>query len=415
MNKLVIVGGGPAGLAAAAQARRCGVEDITVIERDKCLGGILNQCVHSGFGLHMFKQELTGPEYAARLEKEAEGIKCLTSTTVLSVKPDKSVECVNEKGLFTLMADAVILACGCRERPRGAIGIPGARCAGVYTAGTAQKLININGVMPGKKFFILGSGDIGLIMARRAILQGGEVCAVAELMPFSSGLKRNIAQCLDDFGIPLLLSHTVTDIKESGGRLSGVTVSRVDEKLRPVPGSEKFYECDTLLLSVGLIPETELLRGAGAQLDPVTQGARVDERMMTSVDGLFCVGNMLHVHDLADNACKEAEECARFAAEYLAGESAGGELAAVECAGGVRYAVPQFLRRNARGALSLKLRVASEVKNVYISALADGEEVYSLFRRVAAPGEMEYLTLPEDKATRLRAARKIVITLRAKQ
>lgn len=415
MNKLVIVGGGPAGLAAAAQARRCGVEDITVIERDKCLGGILNQCVHSGFGLHMFKQELTGPEYAARLEKEAAGIKCLTSTTVLSVKPDKSVECVNEKGLFTLRADAVILACGCRERPRGAIGIPGARCAGVYTAGTAQKLININGVMPGKKFFILGSGDIGLIMARRAILQGGEVCAVAELMPFSSGLKRNIAQCLDDFGIPLLLSHTVTDIKESGGRLSGVTVSRVDEKLRPVPGSEKFYECDTLLLSVGLIPETELLRGAGAQLDPVTQGARVDERMMTSVDGLFCVGNMLHVHDLADNACKEAEECARFAAEYLAGESAGGELAAVECAGGVRYAVPQFLRRGARGALSLKLRVASEVKNVYISAQADGEEVYSLFRRVAAPGEMEYLTLPEEKAARLRAARKIVITLRAKQ
>lgn len=214
MSKLLIVGGGPAGLAAAAEARKRGVEEITIVERDVRLGGILNQCVHSGFGLHMYGQELTGPEYAARLESEAEGIKCLTGTTVLSLSADKSAECVNEEGVFTIKADAVILACGCRERPRGAIGIPGARCAGVYTAGTAQKLINLNGVMPGKKFFILGSGDIGLIMARRAVLQGGEVCAVAEIMPYSSGLKRNIAQCLDDFGIPLLLSHTVTDIRE---------------------------------------------------------------------------------------------------------------------------------------------------------------------------------------------------------
>lgn len=415
MSKLLIVGGGPAGLAAAAEARKRGVEEITIVERDVRLGGILNQCVHSGFGLHMYGQELTGPEYAARLESEAEGIKCLTGTTVLSLSADKSAECVNEEGVFTIKADAVILACGCRERPRGAIGIPGARCAGVYTAGTAQKLINLNGVMPGKKFFILGSGDIGLIMARRAVLQGGEVCAVAEIMPYSSGLKRNIAQCLDDFGIPLLLSHTVTDIREKEGRLCGVTVSRVDEKLRPVKGTEREYECDTLLLSVGLIPETELLRGAGAKFDPVTRGAEADERMMTSLEGIFSVGNMLHVHDLADYACKEAEECARFAAEYLAGKRQSGKTVKVSCKDGVRYTVPQKLCADMSGALSLKLRVGAEVKNVYIDVYADEERVHSLFKRVAAPGEMEYITIAADKAARLRAAKQVVVALREKK
>ena len=375
-GRLVIVGGGPAGLAAAAKARESGVKDILVLERDARLGGILNQCVHSGFGLHMFGEELTGPEYASRLEKMADGTLCLT------------VEQGEE---------------------------PGARCSGVYTAGTAQKLININGVMPGKKFFILGSGDIGLIMARRAVLQGGEVLGVAEIMPYSSGLKRNIAQCLDDYGVPLMLSHTVTDIREKDGRLCGLTVSRVDEKLSPVPGTERDFECDTLLLSVGLIPETELLRSAGAELDKVTGGAVADERMMTSVDGLFCVGNMLHVHDLADYACKEAEECAVFAAQYLSGEKKRGKTVRVNCSGGVRYTVPQLLLKDFEGALSLKLRVGNVAKNVYIAAYADGEEVYSAFRRVVAPGEMEYLTLSKEKAEKLRKAERVEVKLKEKR
>lgn len=414
-GRLVIVGGGPAGLAAAAKARAEGAKDIVIIERDVRLGGILNQCVHSGFGLHMFGQELTGPEYASRLEKEAAGITALTSVTVLNVTPSLEVECVSEEGIFTVRADAVILACGCRERPRGAIGIPGARCAGVYTAGTAQKLINISGIMPGRKFFILGSGDIGLIMARRAILQGGEVLGVAEIMPFSSGLKRNIAQCLDDYGVPLMLSHTVTDVREKGGRLCGVTVSRVDEKLSPVPGTERYFECDTLLLSVGLLPEVELLRAAGAEIDPVTGGAVVDERMMTTAEGIFCVGNMLHVHDLADYACKEAEECARFAVRYLEGNRGGGEGVKAECRGGVRYTVPQLLLRREEGALSLKLRVGRVAKNVYITASADGEEVYSVFRRVVAPGEMEYLTVPADRASKLRKAERVTVEMKEKK
>ena len=414
-GRLVIVGGGPAGLAAAAKARESGVKDILVLERDARLGGILNQCVHSGFGLHMFGEELTGPEYASRLEKMADGIDYLTNTTVLNITPSLEVECVSREGIFTIKADAVVLACGCRERPRGAIGIPGARCSGVYTAGTAQKLININGVMPGKKFFILGSGDIGLIMARRAVLQGGEVLGVAEIMPYSSGLKRNIAQCLDDYGVPLMLSHTVTDIREKDGRLCGITVSRVDEKLSPVPGTERDFECDTLLLSVGLIPETELLRSAGAELDKVTGGAVADERMMTSVDGLFCVGNMLHVHDLADYACKEAEECAVFAAQYLSGEKKRSKTVRVNCSGGVRYTVPQLLLRDFDGALSLKLRVGNVAKNVYIAAYADGEEVYSAFRRVVAPGEMEYLTLSKEKAEKLRKAERVEVKLKEKR
>lgn len=414
-GRLVIVGGGPAGLAAAAKARAEGVRDIVIVERDVRAGGILNQCVHSGFGLHMFGEELTGPEYASRLERSAEGIACLTGTTVLNITPSLGVECVSEEGIFTVNADAVILACGCRERPRGAIGIPGARCAGVYTAGTAQKLININGVMPGRRFFILGSGDIGLIMARRVILQGGEVLGVAEIMPYSSGLKRNIAQCLDDYGVPLMLSHTVTDIREKGGRLCGITVGRVDEKLSPVPGTEIDFECDTLLLSVGLIPETELLRGAGAELDPVTGGAVVDERMMTSVNGIFCVGNMLHVHDLADYACKEAEECARFAAKYLKERGGEGASVRISCSGGVRYTVPQLLIKDMTGALSLKLRVGGVAKNVYIAAYADGEEVYSVFRRVVAPGEMEYLTLPVNAAEKLRGAGVAEVRLKEKK
>lgn len=411
---IVIVGGGPAGLAAAAKARSEGVSDILIIERDERQGGILNQCIHSGFGLHMFKQELTGPEYAAKLEEAARGIRVLLNTTVLSAGEDRALECVNEGGVFRVEAKAVILACGCRERPRGAIGIPGARCSGVYTAGTAQKLININGVMPGRDFFILGSGDIGLIMARRAILQGGRVRAVAEIMPYSSGLKRNIAQCLDDFGVPLLLSHTVTNIRQKEGRLCGVEVGKVDENLAPVPGSEKYYPCDTLLLSVGLIPETELLRGAGVEFDRVTGGAKADERMMTSKDGIFCVGNMLHVHDLADYACAEAEQCAHFAAGYLRGErfALGAEIA---CTGGVRYAVPQKLTRDMSGPLTIKLRVSAQTRDVYICVTADGEEVYSLFKRAVAPGEMEYLTLSAERAERLRKADKVMVTLRKKR
>ena len=412
-GRLVIVGGGPAGLAAAAKARAEGAKDIVIIERDVRLGGILNQCVHSGFGLHMFGQELTGPEYASRLEKEAAGITALTSVTVLNVTPSLDVECVSDEGSFTVRADAVILACGCRERPRGAIGIPGARCAGVYTAGTAQKLINISGIMPGRKFFILGSGDIGLIMARRAILQGGEVLGVAEIMPFSSGLKRNIAQCLDDYGVPLMLSHTVTDVREKGGRLCGVTVSRVDEKLSPVPGTERYFKCDTLLLSVGLLPEAELLRAAGAEIDPVTGGAVVDERMMTTAEGIFCVGNMLHVHDLVDYVSDEAARAGRSAAMYLAGDEAKnngvGSSKVIRKDGGVRYVVPQTVTDFT--GVPLLFRVSSPCSGRTVAITANGTVVWKRKTAFLTPSEMQRIDIDDATAAALNEADDVCITL----
>lgn len=324
---LIVIGGGPAGMAAALSAYEKGIRDILILERDKELGGILNQCIHNGFGLHTFKEELTGPEYAARyaeMVREKE-IPCFLNTMAVDVRGGRPcmVTAMNrEKGLFKIEAKAVILAMGCRERARGAMNIPGYRPAGVYSAGTAQRFVNIEGHMPGREVVVLGSGDIGLIMARRMSLQGAKVKMVAEIMPYSGGLKRNIVQCLDDFGIPLRLSHTVTKI-HGRDRVEGVTVAKVDENLKPIEGTEELVECDTLLLSCGLIPENELSEGAGATMDPVTQGPVVNARLETTAEGIFACGNVLHVHDLADNVSKEAEEAGAHAADYIKGKTAG--------------------------------------------------------------------------------------------
>lgn len=324
---LIIIGGGPAGMAAALSARENGVGDILILERDKELGGILNQCIHNGFGLHTFREELTGPEYAARyveMVREKE-IPCLLNTMVVEVKggsPCRVSAMNREQGLFEIETKAVILAMGCRERARGAMNIPGFRPAGVYSAGTAQRFVNIEGRMPGREVVVLGSGDIGLIMARRMSLQGAKVKMVAEIMPYSGGLKRNIVQCLDDFGIPLRLSHTVTEI-HGRGRVEGVTVAEVDENLKPIAGTEEFVSCDTLLLSCGLIPENELSEGAGAEMDSVTQGPVVNACLKTTAEGIFACGNVLHVHDLVDNVSKEAKEAGAHAADYIKGKTAG--------------------------------------------------------------------------------------------
>ena len=316
---IVVIGGGPAGLAAACAAYDQGIQDVLILERDKELGGILNQCIHNGFGLHTFQEELTGPEYAKRYEAEAEKrkISCLLETMVLDISPEKEITALNRKdGLFTIQAKAVILAMGCRERPRGALNIPGYRPAGIYSAGTAQRLVNIEGYLPGREVVILGSGDIGLIMARRMTLEGAKVKVVAELMPYSGGLKRNIVQCLDDFGIPLKLSHTVVDIKGKE-RVESVTLAQVDENRKPIPGTEEEYTCDTLLLSVGLIPENELSDKLGVQLHPVTGGPVVNESLETSIPGVFACGNVLHVHDLVDFVSQEATMAGTCAAAYV--------------------------------------------------------------------------------------------------
>lgn len=316
---IVIVGGGPAGLAAAVSARENGTEHILILEREEQLGGILNQCIHNGFGLRTFKEELTGPEYAARYMEQVEALQIpyKLQTMVLNITPDKRVTAMNrEDGLFEIQAKAVILAMGCRERPRGALNIPGFRPAGIYSAGTAQRLVNIEGYLPGRKIVILGSGDIGLIMARRLTLEGAKVQAVAEILPKSGGLQRNVVQCLEDFDIPLLLRHTVVDIKGKE-RVSGVTVSAVDEQGKPIPGTEREYDCDTLLLSVGLIPENELTRELGASMNPTTHGPEVNEKLETTVPGIFACGNVLHVHGLVDSVSEEAAEAGRNAAVYI--------------------------------------------------------------------------------------------------
>lgn len=396
--ELVIIGGGPAGLAAAVAARNAGIQDILILERDNELGGILNQCIHNGFGLHTFKEELTGPEYAGRFieQVKALGIPYKLNTMVLDLAQDKTVTAMNrEDGLFQLKPKAVILAMGCRERPRGALNIPGYRPAGIYTAGTAQRLVNMEGYLPGRKCVILGSGDIGLIMARRMTLEGAQVQVVAELMPYSGGLKRNIVQCLDDFGIPLKLSHTVVDIK-GRDRLEGITLAQV-ENGRPIPGTEEFYECDTLLLSCGLIPENELSRAAGVQINPITNGPAVNESLETNIPGVFAAGNVLHVHDLVDYVSEEAAVAGRHAAQYiLEGKQITGKTLPIKGMDGVRYTVPVAIRPAAidpEGSVTIRFRVGAVYTNKRIVVYAGDEKIFSRKRNVLAPGEMETVNL----------------------
>lgn len=403
---LVILGGGPAGLAAAVAAWEAGIRNMLILERDRELGGILNQCIHNGFGLHTFHQELTGPEYAQRFVSQVQqlGIPYKLNTMVLALDPDKTVTAMNPTdGLFQLHPKAVVLAMGCRERPRGALNIPGSRPAGIYTAGTAQRLVNMEGQLPGRECVILGSGDIGLIMARRMTLEGAHVQVVAELMPYSGGLKRNIVQCLDDFGIPLKLSHTVVDI-QGKERVEGVTLARV-ENGKPVPGTEETYACDTLLLSCGLIPENELTRQAGAAMNPVTNGPLVNESLETSIPGVFAAGNVLHVHDLVDYVSQEAAAAGRNAARYIQeGPSSGEEALSIHCQNGVRYCVPAAIRPHAPDAdstLTLRMRVDSVYQNKAI-VLRQGQQVLlRRKRRVLAPGEMETLSLPASALSSL--------------
>lgn len=425
-HAIVIIGGGPAGLAAAISAAEQGEKDILILERDRELGGILNQCIHNGFGLHTFQEELTGPEYAARYIEKVErmGIPYLTDTMVLDLSPEKVVTAVSPtEGIFQIQAQAVILAMGCRERPRGALNLPGYRPAGIYTAGTAQRLVNVEGRMPGREVVILGSGDIGLIMARRMTLEGAKVKVVAELMPYSGGLKRNIVQCLEDFGIPLKLSHTVVAI-HGKERLTGVTLAQVDHDGRPVPGMEEEYSCDTLLLSVGLIPENELSKNAGVSLNPATSGPVVDESFQTSVGGIFACGNVLHVHDLVDFVSEEAANAGRRAAEYVretSGESSEkrmkcgesrkdlpesqaaceewtAKMPEKEVSGildilpgdGVRYTVPSVLHLAQMGeTLKIRFRVRKEYKNSCVTVHAGDRQLFRRRKQIFVPGEME--------------------------
>lgn len=392
-TQLVIIGGGPAGMSAAISAYENGIKDILILERDKNLGGILQQCIHNGFGLHKFKEELTGPEYAWKYEKKVRemNIPFKLNTMVLDVTKDKIITATNEEdGIFQIRAKAIILAMGCRERPRGALNIAGTRPAGIFTAGTAQKFVNMKGYMPGKNVVILGSGDIGLIMARRMTLEGAKVHAVCELMPYSSGLKRNIEQCLNDFNIPLMLSHTVVKI-HGKERLEGVTIAKVDENRKPVRGSEKYIECDTLLLSVGLIPENELTRSAEVSIDSVTNGAVTDQDRMTSIDGIFACGNVLHVHDLVDFVSDEAEIAGKGASEYIKGDYKKETEIPVTTDGKIRYCVPQKITINKD--VKLYFRVGNTYENKKIKVYNDEKEIFSKSAKKLVPGEMGNIVL----------------------
>ena len=410
---ILIIGGGPAGLAAAVGAYEAGARDILILDREERLGGILKQCIHNGFGLHTFKEELTGPEYAQRfIEKVlAYEIPYQTETMVLDVSADKVVTCVSRKnGLEQIQAKAVILCMGCRERPRGSLGTPGERCPGIFTAGTAQKFTNLEGLMPGKEVVILGSGDIGLIMARRMTFLGAKVHACVELMPYSSGLKRNIVQCLDDFGIPLLLSHTVVDI-HGREHLEGVTVAEVGPDLKPIPGTEKYFPCDTLLLSVGLIPENELSEMAGVKIAPSTSGAEVDEQLQTSVPGIFSAGNVLHVHDLVDFVSEEAMKAGANAYRYVQGQlPQGGRKVPVQMGFGVGGIVPQFVSENAEDKVSFMFRPRNVYRNAKVIVEMNGEQVLSKKTMILAPGEMFNLSIPVEKLKGLDKADSILVT-----
>ena len=400
---IVIVGGGPAGLAAAVSAKKSGIDSILILERDNELGGILNQCIHNGFGLHTFKEELTGPEYASRfIDQVLElGIEYKLHTMVMDISHDKVVTAMNRTdGMFQIQAGAVILAMGCRERPRGALNIPGYRPAGIYSAGTAQRLVNIEGYMPGREVVILRSGDIGLIMARRMTLEGAKVKVVAELMPFSGGLKRNIVQCLDDFGIPLKLSHTVVDI-EGKERVKAVTIAEVDSHNKPIPGTEERYECDTLLLSCGLIPENELSRSAGVEMSPITSGPVVNESLETNIPGVFAAGNVLHVHDLVDYVSEEATRAGANAAKYVKAGCKSPEadkIINIAATQGARYTVPSTINiANMDDLLTVRFRVGAVFRNSFVSVYYDDERVQHQKKRIMAPGEMEQIILQKKK------------------
>ncbi len=417
---IIIIGGGPAGLAAALAAKEEGCDSILILERDKELGGILNQCIHNGFGLHTFKEELTGPEYAGRFIRKADelNIEYKLNTMVIDINQEKQITAMNKKeGLFTLQAKSIILAMGCRERPRGALNIPGFRPAGIFSAGTTQHLINIDGLMPGKEVVILGSGDIGLIMARRMTLEGATVKMVAELLPYSGGLKRNIVQCLEDYNIPLKLSHTVVDI-DGKERVEGVKLARVDEHLKPIPGTEEYIPCDTLLLSVGLIPENELSNSMGILMDPVTSGPVVNERLETSISGVFACGNVLHVHDLVDFVSEEAKTAGENAAGYIkdpAGSAKGrAENKTIRLLPdeGIRYTVPQFINPFGMEEIqTVRFRVRNVYKEKSISVYYDERNVYSQKKRIMAPGEMEEIKIKKQDLLNCPGLKEITIRI----
>ena len=417
---LIIVGGGPAGLAAAISAKKEGIDNLLILERDHELGGILNQCIHNGFGLHTFKEELTGPEYAYRFIEEAEKLEIpyKLNTMVLDISQEgreKTITAMNrEDGLMFLKTKAVVLAMGCRERPRGALNIPGYRPAGIYTAGTAQRLVNMEGYMPGKEVVILGSGDIGLIMARRMTLEGAKVKVVAELLPYSGGLQRNIVQCLNDFDIPLKLSHTVVDI-QGKERVTGITLAEVDENRKPIPGTEELYSCDTLLLSCGLIPENELSGKMGVELSRVTSGPVVNESLETNVEGVFACGNVLHVHDLVDYVSEEAARAGSHAAEYIrnwnSGESKEEEQTIrIQTEGGIRYSVPQIIRTgHMEDTLTVRFRVGAVYRDAYISVYCGEKRILHKKKKKLAPGEMEQVVLKKQDLTAEEGLDKIVM------
>ncbi|MCI8326543.1 MAG: FAD-dependent oxidoreductase [Lachnospiraceae bacterium] len=414
---VIIIGGGPAGLAAAAAARKNGIESILILERDRELGGILNQCIHNGFGLHTFKEELTGPEYARRFIEQVEelGIEYKLNTMVMDISAEKVITAMNrEEGMFELQAKAVVLAMGCRERSKGALNIPGYRPAGIYSAGTAQRLVNIEGFMPGREVVILGSGDIGLIMARRMTFEGANVKVVAELMPYSGGLKRNIVQCLNDYDIPLKLSHTVVDIKGKE-RVEGITIAEVGPDRRPVPGTEEYYPCDTLLLSCGLIPENDISRGAGIEMSPITSGAVVNESLETNVEGIFACGNVLHVHDLVDFVSEEAAMAGKSAADYVLGkikrDTASPDVKIV-ATDGVRYTVPSVINVDRMDGNSIvRFRVGDVYKDHYISVYLNDERVLHRRKQVMAPGEMENVVLKKDQLAAVDGLNTITVKL----
>lgn len=396
MTDLVIIGGGPAGMSAAIAAYESGIRDILVLERDESMGGILQQCIHNGFGLHKFGEELTGPEYAWKYEKKVRELEIPVklNTMVLDITEDKVITATNSsEGIFQIKAKAIILAMGCRERAKGALNIAGSRPAGIYSAGTAQKLVNMKGYMPGKNVVILGSGDIGLIMARRMTLEGAKVHAVCELMPYSGGLARNIEQCLNDFNIPLKLSHTVVEI-HGGERVEGVTIAKVDENRKPIESTREYIPCDTLLLSVGLIPENELSKSANVELSGITNGAVVNEDRQTSIEGIFACGNVLHVHDLVDFVSEEAEIAGKAAAEYIRGAKKEEISVKIKTDGKIRYTVPQQI--TSKKEITVYFRVSDVYKNVKINVSSKDELVFSKKKVKVAPGEMESIRLKPE-------------------